>query len=71
MKHAKHPAHLAAAASGEKRWQGPPCDHCDGAERWTSTGQCVECNRRASREQGRQKAKNPAVIAARQAKRDA
>lgn len=55
MQFANHPARLAAVASGTLRWIGPSCPHHSAAERWASSGRCIECSRTSAREHERRK----------------
>lgn len=43
----------AAKAAGHARFVSTPCKVCGCPERYTSCGNCVACNKRRSREQGR------------------
>ena len=40
----------AAAKKGERRYQGSPCRICGHTIRLTTTGACVSCNRRNSKQ---------------------
>lgn len=60
---AKDARRIAAMQSGEKTWNGPECKKDGTVERWVSTGGCVECSRKRSREYWRKKAATPEAMA--------
>jgi len=41
---------IAAAKKGERKYHGKPCRNCGNTERLTTTGACVICNRRCSKQ---------------------
>lgn len=71
--YAQHSERRAALATGSLRWRGPSCSKHPDSLRWTSSGQCEDCNRERSRRQHQRSPartpiyRHPELIAAREA----
>lgn len=39
-----------AAQNGQRKYDGAPCKHCNGTERWTINAACTACSGERSRE---------------------